>query len=163
MTATKTIHGVNSPSDAGASKPIDTDWVDLSWGERSNGAIGGLRVRYGTDWSSAHLWDGHNLHHIVDRTLGERWRVGVLLAEHALALKQAGLGRITISLDSLDPGRFERLTRRKSHAAVLEGIEAAREAGFRWNEPVQGAWTRLLSERQLQAMALPFPVVPVAS
>jgi len=56
---------------------------------------------------------------------------GVLRAEHALALKQAGLGRITISLDSLDPGRFERLTRRKSHAAVLEGIEAAREAGFR--------------------------------
>lgn len=39
----------------------------------------------------------------------------------------------------------------------------AREAGFRWNEPVQGAWTRLLSERQLQAMALPFPVVPIAS
>ena len=39
----------------------------------------------------------------------------------------------------------------------------AREAGFRWNEPVQGAWTRQLSERQLQAMALPFSVVPVAS
>ena len=38
----------------------------------------------------------------------------------------------------------------------------AREAGFRWNEPLQGAWSRRLSARQLQAMALPFEVIPVA-
>lgn len=38
----------------------------------------------------------------------------------------------------------------------------AREAGFRWNDPLQGAWSRRLSERQLQAMALPFDVIPVA-
>ena len=35
----------------------------------------------------------------------------------------------------------------------------AREAGFRWNEPVSGAWSRRLSERE--AALLPFPVVPV--
>jgi DNA polymerase-3 subunit epsilon len=35
----------------------------------------------------------------------------------------------------------------------------AKEAGFRWNEPVAGAWSRRLSERE--AEALPFPVVPV--
>lgn len=35
----------------------------------------------------------------------------------------------------------------------------AREAGFRWNEPVSGAWSRRLSERE--ASLLPFPVVPV--
>ena len=38
----------------------------------------------------------------------------------------------------------------------------AREAGFRWNEPLQGAWSRRLSQRQLQAMALPFDVIAVA-
>ena len=35
----------------------------------------------------------------------------------------------------------------------------AREAGFRWNEPVSGAWSRKLSEREVAL--LPFPVVPV--
>ena len=35
----------------------------------------------------------------------------------------------------------------------------AREAGFRWNEPVSGAWSRRLSERE--AALLPFPVVPI--
>ena len=39
----------------------------------------------------------------------------------------------------------------------------AREAGFRWNDPVNGAWSRRLSERQLEALKLPFQVVPVAS
>ncbi|MGB1000475.1 MAG: 3'-5' exonuclease [Prochlorococcaceae cyanobacterium] len=39
----------------------------------------------------------------------------------------------------------------------------AREAGFRWNDPVHGAWSRRLSERQLEALKLPFNVVPVAS
>lgn len=58
-------------------------YVGASYGEFDEEvvAIAGLRVRYGADWSSAHLWDGHNLHHIVDRVLDERWRVGVLLAE----------------------------------------------------------------------------------
>ena len=35
----------------------------------------------------------------------------------------------------------------------------AREAGFRWNDPVKGAWTRRLSERE--SASLPFSVVPV--
>lgn len=35
----------------------------------------------------------------------------------------------------------------------------AREAGFRWNEPISGAWSRRLSERE--AALLSFPVVPV--
>ncbi len=37
----------------------------------------------------------------------------------------------------------------------------AKEAGFRWNDPVPGAWTKRLSERE--AAALPFPVQPVPS
>lgn len=55
---------------------------------------------------------------------------GVLLAKHADALKQAGLHRLTISLDSLDPKTFRMLTRRDDLQRALDGIEAARAAGF---------------------------------
>ena len=55
---------------------------------------------------------------------------GVLLAEHAPALKAAGLHRLTVSLDTLDPQRFARLTSRSTHAQVLEGIASVPRAGF---------------------------------
>ena len=55
---------------------------------------------------------------------------GVLLAEHAEALRAAGLIRITVSLDTLREDRFRSLTRRDTHARVLEGIEAVRRAGW---------------------------------
>ena len=55
---------------------------------------------------------------------------GVLLASHARALRAAGLGRITISLDTLDRDRFERLARFDELPAVLRGIDAAAGAGF---------------------------------
>jgi cyclic pyranopterin phosphate synthase len=55
---------------------------------------------------------------------------GVLLAEHAAALKAAGLHRVTVSLDTLDPQRFAGLTNRSTHAQVLEGIASVPRAGF---------------------------------
>jgi cyclic pyranopterin phosphate synthase len=55
---------------------------------------------------------------------------GVLLAEQASALHEAGLHRVTVSLDTLRPERFTALTRRTSHAQVLQGIAAAPRAGF---------------------------------
>ena len=55
---------------------------------------------------------------------------GVLLAAEAPALKAAGLHRVTVSLDTLDPRRFVALTRRNTHAQVLEGIAALPRAGF---------------------------------
>ncbi len=55
---------------------------------------------------------------------------GLLLEEHAAALKQAGLDRITVSLDTLRPERFRALTRIDGHERVLAGIAAARRAGF---------------------------------
>jgi GTP 3',8-cyclase len=55
---------------------------------------------------------------------------GVLLADKAGALRAAGLHRITVSLDTLDRRRFEKLTRFDEHAAVLAGIDAAARAGF---------------------------------
>jgi cyclic pyranopterin phosphate synthase len=50
---------------------------------------------------------------------------GVLLADHADALARAGLHRLTVSLDTLQPQRFRDLTRSTDLARVLEGIAAA--------------------------------------
>ena len=55
---------------------------------------------------------------------------GVLLAEHAQALRRAGLHRVTVSLDTLRAERFVAITRRDLHARVLRGIESLAVAGF---------------------------------
>ena len=55
---------------------------------------------------------------------------GVLLAEQAGALRAAGLHRVTVSLDTLRADRFRLLTRRDTHARVLEGIAAVAESGW---------------------------------
>jgi cyclic pyranopterin phosphate synthase len=56
---------------------------------------------------------------------------GLLLAQHARPLFDAGLRRINVSLDTLDEGRFRELSRRDGLDRVLAGIDAALEAGFR--------------------------------
>lgn len=55
---------------------------------------------------------------------------GSQLEQHAEALKAAGVSRINISLDSLDPERFRNITRVGDLDKVLRGIAAARAAGF---------------------------------
>ncbi len=55
---------------------------------------------------------------------------GLLLADRVLALREAGLDRVTVSLDTLCPDRFRSLTGRDSLHAVIEGINAARRVGF---------------------------------
>ncbi|MDB1088423.1 GTP 3',8-cyclase MoaA [Streptomyces sp. ACA25] len=55
---------------------------------------------------------------------------GIGLERMAGALRDAGLDRVNISLDTIDPEVFQRLTRRKRHADVLRGLAAAREAGL---------------------------------
>ncbi len=56
---------------------------------------------------------------------------GTLLAPLAGALRDAGLDRLNVSLDTLDPGRYRQVTRVGDLAAARAGIRAAREAGFR--------------------------------
>ena len=56
---------------------------------------------------------------------------GATLRTHAKALAEAGLKRINISLDSLQPERFLELTRRDELDRVLDGIEAAVDAGLK--------------------------------
>ena len=55
---------------------------------------------------------------------------GSLLAEKAPALKSAGLKRINVSLDTLDPVKFKHMTKRGDVEKVLEGLRAAKQAGL---------------------------------
>jgi cyclic pyranopterin phosphate synthase len=55
----------------------------------------------------------------------------VLLSESVVALRTAGLHRVTVSLDTLQASRFQEFTRKREHGRVLEGLEAAATAGFR--------------------------------
>jgi cyclic pyranopterin phosphate synthase len=72
------------------------------------------------------------------RSLGERRPLrdlalttnGVQLAPRARRLREAGLHRITVSLDTLDRQRFAAISRFDEHRAVLAGIDAAASAGF---------------------------------
>jgi len=55
---------------------------------------------------------------------------GTFLKKHALELKQAGLSRVNVSLDTLKADKFRYITRLGKLKDVLEGIEAAKEAGL---------------------------------
>lgn len=76
------------------------------------------------------------------RGLGDRVKAGALeeltlttngtqLARHAQDLAEAGVRRINVSLDSLDPAVFAKVTRGGKLAQVLEGLDAAKAAGLR--------------------------------
>jgi len=56
------------------------------------------------------------------------------LSHHAEALRTAGVDRLNVSLDTLDPERFAAITGRDCLAQVLEGLELARTLGF---EPIK--------------------------
>jgi cyclic pyranopterin phosphate synthase len=55
---------------------------------------------------------------------------GTLLEKYALELKQAGLSRVNVSLDTLKTDRFQYITRLGGLKDVLDGISAAKKAGF---------------------------------
>ncbi len=59
---------------------------------------------------------------------------GILLAKYADELKEAGLDRVNVSLDTLNPEKFRSITRLGSLEDTLRGIEAAHDAGL---EPVK--------------------------
>lgn len=67
---------------------------------------------------------GHGLDELTLTTNGTR------LAEHANALFDAGIRRINVSLDSLDPDGFAYVTRRGNIQPVMDGLAAARAAGL---------------------------------
>ena len=100
---------------------------------RANPSVRDLALAHGVPVWAAHraLTDCHYLVHVFARCPD----LEALLAQ------------------ALEPRRLYRA--RLSYAER----HRAREAGFRWNEPVPGAWSRRLSQREVEA--LPFPVVAV--
>jgi cyclic pyranopterin phosphate synthase len=56
---------------------------------------------------------------------------GVLLGGYADALKEAGLKRVNVSFDAIDPETFQRITNKKAYYEVKEGVEAAIRAGLK--------------------------------
>ncbi len=84
----------------------------------------------------------------------------LLLEKHAARLRDAGLQRLNISLDSLHPERFERMTRLPLLDRAWRGIDAAIEAGFSplkinavilsgYNDDEVDDWVELTRERDL--------------
>jgi cyclic pyranopterin phosphate synthase len=74
---------------------------------------------------------------------------GDLLAEMAKPLKDAGLGRVTVSMDAVDPDRFARITRvANGYDNVLAGIRSARRAGL-WPIKVNCVLMRGFNEDQI--------------
>lgn len=97
---------------------------------------------------------------------------GTLLAEYAPALREAGLRRLNISLDTLDRRQFQALTGQDALPEVLRGIEAAQQAGFQliklnalairgWSEPQIIPLVRFALERGLEIRFIEFmPIGP---
>ncbi len=77
---------------------------------------------------------------------------GHLLAERCERLIAAGLQRINISLDSLEPGKFERITRTRSYGNVLEGIEAVQKSRLA-PAKVNAVLVRGLNDDEVEAFA----------
>jgi cyclic pyranopterin phosphate synthase len=55
---------------------------------------------------------------------------GILLADQAADLWNAGLRRLNVSLDALNPAKFKQITRRDGYEKVIEGIRVAQKIGF---------------------------------
>lgn len=92
---------------------------------------------------------------------------GLLLDRESVSLREAGLTGLNVSLDSLDRGTFERITRRDRLAETWAGIEAAYEAGFRplkincvvlrgVNDHEAPAFVELTRERELDVRFLEY-------
>jgi GTP 3',8-cyclase len=77
---------------------------------------------------------------------------GHLLAERCNALLEAGLHRINISLDSLDPIKFEKITRTSSYDTVMRGIDKAQATRFA-PVKVNAVLVRGFNEDEVEAFA----------
>ena len=78
---------------------------------------------------------------------------GILLSDMAFDLKEAGLKRINIHLDTLDPERFQQVTRWGRLEEVLKGIETAQAAEF---EPIKinAVLQKGINDQDIKTMAL---------
>jgi len=77
---------------------------------------------------------------------------GHLLPERCSRLLAAGLRRINISLDSLDPAKFEQITRTKSFSKVMDGIDAVQNSRLA-PAKVNAVLVRALNDDEIEAFA----------
>ncbi len=77
---------------------------------------------------------------------------GRLLADRCERLIRSGLRRINISLDSLDPVKFERITRTRSYGSVMAGIDAAQKSSLA-PAKVNAVLVRGLNDDEVEAFA----------
>lgn len=94
------------------------------------------------DMLGSHL--GRGLEELTLTTNGNQ------LAKHARALYRAGIRRVNVSVDTLDPERFRTITRRGELSRVLAGIEAAKTAGLKVK--INTVALRGLNEHELPEM-----------
>jgi cyclic pyranopterin phosphate synthase len=123
-----------------------------------------VRVAAGRGVEKIRLTGGEPLlRHQVEELVGRLARVpgltdlamttnGFLFPAKARALREAGLRRVTFSLDSLDRANFQKITGRDGLAEVLAGIRLARELGM---EPVKvnAVIIRGVNDHELEALA----------
>lgn len=76
---------------------------------------------------------------------------GLLLERYAQDLKEAGLMRLNISLDTMDPEKFYEMTGGGNIASVLSGIQAAQQAGF-WPIKINTVVIREVNDGNLEEM-----------
>lgn len=76
---------------------------------------------------------------------------GTQLAKFAPWLKDAGVSRLNVSLDTLSPARFKALTHRDALPDVLDGLEAARTAAFKLIK-INMVWLPGFNQDELEAM-----------
>ena len=130
----------SAPAEKQEAPPADSSFQTVLRFEEIAAIVRFLRERYGL--RTVRLTGGEPL---VRRGIVELTRMlagqgladlamttnGQVLSDYARPLREAGLRRVNISLDTLDRGRFSRLTRGGRLERTLAGIDAARAAGFR--------------------------------
>jgi GTP 3',8-cyclase len=89
---------------------------------------------------------GHGLDELTLTTNGTR------LAEFAVPLREAGIERINVSLDTREPGRFRHITRHGDLNKVLDGISAAKAAGL--SIKINMVALKALNEDEIETMAV---------
>jgi GTP 3',8-cyclase len=89
---------------------------------------------------------GHGLEELTMTTNATR------LAEFAIPLREAGIERINISLDTRDPARFRHITRHGDLGQVLAGIDAAKSAGL--SIKINMVALKDLNEDEIESMAI---------
>ena len=73
------------------------------------------------------------------------------LKEHAQSLKDAGLKRLNVSLDALDPEKFRDVNRRDCLQSVLDGLDTARKVGFK-SIKINAVAVRNFSETEIMGL-----------